>query len=66
MPNTNETAMRSFLTSEVTRHDRVLSITLAPYGALDGEGGVIAVIRPEALRLSGAVAGDILSGGSRR
>ncbi len=44
MPNTNETAMRSFLTSEVTRHDRVLSITLAPYGALDGEGGVIAVI----------------------
>ena len=31
-----------------------------------GERGVIAVIRPEALRLSGAVAGDILSGGSRR
>jgi len=28
--------------------------------------GVIAVIRPEALRLSGAVAGDILSGGPRR
>ncbi len=44
MPNTDETAMRSFLTSEVTRHGRVLSITLAPYGALDGEGGVIAVI----------------------
>ena len=31
-----------------------------------GVRGVIAVIRPEALRLSGAVAGDILSGGSRR
>ena len=30
-----------------------------------GERGVIAVIRPEALRLSGAVAGDIPSGGSR-
>lgn len=44
MPNSDETAMRSFLTSEITRHDRVLSVTLAPYGALDGEGGVIAVI----------------------
>ena len=31
-----------------------------------GVRGVIAVIRPEALRLSGAVAGDILSGGPRR
>ena len=31
-----------------------------------GERGVIAVIRPEALRFSVAVAGDILSGGSRR
>ena len=44
MPNSDETAMRSFLTSETTRFGRVLSITLAPYGALDGEGGVIAVI----------------------
>ena len=44
MPNSDETAMRSFLTSEITRRDRVLSVTLAPYGALDGEGGVIAVI----------------------
>lgn len=44
MPNSDETAMRSFLTSEVTRFGRILSITLAPYGALDGEGGVIAVI----------------------
>lgn len=44
MPNSDETAMRSFLTSEMTKRDRVLSITLAPYGALDGEGGVICVI----------------------
>lgn len=44
MPNSDETAMRSFLTSEITHRGRVLSITLAPYGALDGEGGVIAVI----------------------
>ena len=44
MPNSDETVMRSFLTSEITRRDRVLSVTLAPYGALDGEGGVIAVI----------------------
>ena len=44
MPNSDETAMRSFLTSEITRFGRVLSVTLAPYGALDGEGGVIAVI----------------------
>ena len=44
MPNSDETVMRSFLTSEITRRGRVLSITLAPYGALDGEGGVIAVI----------------------
>lgn len=44
MPNSDETAMRTFLTSEVTRFGRILSITLAPYGALDGEGGVIAVI----------------------
>lgn len=44
MPNSDETAMRSFLTSEITRRGRVLSVTLAPYGALDGEGGVIAVI----------------------
>ena len=44
MVSSDETAMRSFLTSEITRRDRVLSVTLAPYGALDGEGGVIAVI----------------------
>lgn len=44
MLGSDETAMRSFLTSETTRLGRVLSITLAPYGALDGEGGVIAVI----------------------
>lgn len=44
MVGSDETAMRSFLTSEITRRDRVLSVTLAPYGALDGEGGVIAVI----------------------
>ena len=44
MVSSDETAMRSFLTSEITRSDRVLSVTLAPYGALDGEGGVIAVI----------------------
>ena len=31
-----------------------------------GERGVVAAIRPAALRLAGAVAGDILSGGSRR
>lgn len=31
-----------------------------------GERGVIAVIRPEALRLAVAVAGDLLSGDSRR
>lgn len=44
MVGSDETAMRSFLTSEITRRRRVLSVTLAPYGALDGEGGVIAVI----------------------
>ena len=44
MPNSDETVMHSFLTSEITRRGRVLSITLAPYGALDGEGGVISVI----------------------
>nr|WP_297173483.1 ATP-binding protein [uncultured Agathobaculum sp.] len=44
MMGSDETAMRSFLTSEITRFGRVLSVTLAPYGALDGEGGVIAVI----------------------
>ena len=44
MPNSDETAMRPFLPSEITRFGRVLSVTLAPYGALDGEGGVIAVI----------------------
>ncbi len=44
MPNSDETAMRSFLTSEITRKGRVLSVTLAPYGALDGEGGVISVL----------------------
>ncbi|MDO4269824.1 MAG: ATP-binding protein [Eubacteriales bacterium] len=44
MLGSDETAMRSFLTSEITRRGRVLSVTLAPYGALDGEGGVIAVI----------------------
>ncbi|MDY3619309.1 ATP-binding protein [Agathobaculum sp.] len=44
MPDTDETAMRSFMTSEITRFGRVLSVTLAPYGALDGEGGVIAVL----------------------
>src|SRR5699024_6770142 len=35
MPNSDETAMRTFLTSEITRFGRVLSVTLAPYGALD-------------------------------
>ena len=44
MPATDETGSRSFLTSEITRKGRVLSVTLAPYGVLDGEGGVIAVI----------------------
>ncbi len=44
MPNSNETAMRSFLTSEITRKGRVLSVTLATYGSLDGEGGVISVL----------------------
>ena len=44
MPDTDETVSRSFLTNEITRFGRVLSVTLAPYGALDGEGGVIAVI----------------------
>ncbi len=44
MMGSDETAMRTFLTSEITRAGRVLSVTLAPYGALDGEGGVIAVI----------------------
>ena len=44
MMGSDETAMRTFLTSEITRFGRVLSVTLAPYGALDGEGGVIAVI----------------------
>ena len=44
MPENDESAVRSFMTSEITRFGRVLSITLAPYGALDGEGGVIAVI----------------------
>lgn len=42
--DTDETVSRSFLTNEITRFGRVLSVTLAPYGALDGEGGVIAVI----------------------
>lgn len=42
--NTDETATRSFLTCELTRKGRILSVTLAPYGAQDGEGGVIAVI----------------------
>lgn len=42
--NTDETATRSFLTCEITRKGRILSVTLAPYGAQDGEGGVIAVI----------------------
>ena len=44
MPENDETATRSFMTSEITRFGRVLSVTLAPYGVLDGEGGVIAVI----------------------
>ena len=44
MVGSDETAMRSFLTSEITRRGRVLSVTLAPYGALDGKGGVIAVL----------------------
>ena len=35
MPNSDGTAMRSFLTSEITRFGRVLSGHLAPYGALD-------------------------------
>ncbi len=38
MPDTDETVSRSFLTNEITRFGRVLSVTLAPYGALDGEG----------------------------
>ena len=44
MVGSDETAMRTFLTSEITRRGRVLSVTLAPYGALDGKGGVIAVL----------------------
>ena len=36
MPDTDETVSRSFLTNEITRFGRVLSVTLAPYGALDG------------------------------
>ncbi len=43
MPDSDETVMRSFITGEITRKGRVLSVTLAPYGALDGEGGVICV-----------------------
>ena len=38
MVGSDETAMRTFLTSEITRRGRVLSVTLAPYGALDGKG----------------------------
>ena len=44
MVGSDETAMRTFLTSEIPRRGRVLSVTLAPYGALDGKGGVIAVL----------------------
>ncbi len=44
MPDSDETVMRSFITGEITRKGRVLSVTLAPYGDLDGEGGVICVL----------------------
>ncbi len=44
MPNSDETAMHSFITGEISRKGRVLSATLAPYGDLDGEGGVICVL----------------------
>lgn len=44
MPQQEETAMRSFMTTEITRGKRVLSVTLAPYGTLEGDGGVMAVI----------------------
>ncbi len=44
MPNSDETAMRSFLTSEITRKGRVLSVTLATYGAPDGDCGIISVL----------------------
>lgn len=42
--HTDETAMRTFLTCELTRKGRILSVTLAPYGTVDNEGGVISVI----------------------
>ena len=35
---------RTYLQSEITRYGRVLTVTLAPYGTIDGDGGVMAVI----------------------
>lgn len=46
-PNSDETVVRSFMTSELIRDERILSVTLAPYGEFesqDGNGGVIAVL----------------------
>lgn len=35
---------RDYLQNEITRYGRILTVTLAPYGSIDGDGGVMAVI----------------------
>lgn len=35
---------RTYLQNEIVRYGRILTVTLAPYGTIDGDGGVMAVI----------------------
>lgn len=35
---------RTYLQNEIIRYGRILTVTLAPYGSINGEGGVMAVI----------------------
>lgn len=39
-----QVGQRGYLQSEITRYGRILTVTLAPYGSIDGDGGVMAVI----------------------
>lgn len=44
LPNTRDTGAQGYVQSEITRLGRALNVLIAPYGAAEGERGVLAVI----------------------
>lgn len=44
LPKESETGKKGYVQSEIVRKGRALTVLFAPYGAVDGDGGIMAVI----------------------